>query len=217
MIKPLVGVSVVLAGVLGVQGFVGQRNALRKAEERIAGLEAQRAAQPTPVLGFALDQGGDETLATADLCGHEVVLLYLYSNAKRDPALERNLALVAKENPKTVRVVPVRDAASSGPVPEEIGRLGTPATDTKGTIAQGYRVSTTPAVVILKSRPVFHAALTPGSGAQAEQLEPMVDALLARDDLVPVEGGCGGGCGGGGGACMASQMLAAGGPTGCSH
>jgi len=216
MIKPLIGVAVVLGGVLGVQWTVQQRSQLEKAQTALAAIEARNAAEPVQVLGFALDQGAEKTLATADLVGQEVALLYLYSNTKRDPAMEKNLALIAKENPKTVRIVAVRDAESKGPVPEELQKLGSTATDAKGALAQGYRVKALPAIVVLKSRPVYHTAFTPET-SQVEQLEPVVDSLVARDDLVPVEGGCGGGCGGGGGGCMASEMIAQGGPGGCSH
>jgi hypothetical protein len=216
MIKPLIGLTVVLSGVLGVQSFLGQRNELAKARESLEAVQQAQASEPVQLLGFELDRGGDKKLETADLCGQEVVLLYLYSNEKRDATLEKNLALVAKENPKSVRVVPVRDAASTGPVPSELAKLGTPVTDAKGMVSKGYRVAELPAVVVLKSRPVYHTTLTSAGPAGAD-LEPAVDVLLAREDVVPIEGGgCGGSCGEGGG-CMASAMIAQGGPGGCSH
>ena len=214
MLKVLVGVLVVATGALGAQWTVGQREALRKAQDKAASLEAQQDAQPTSLLTFELDRGADKKLATADLCGTEVVLLYVYSNSKRDAAIEQDLALIGKENPGKVRIVPVRTAGSEGPVPKEVARLGTPVTDTKGAIARGYRVGALPAVVVLKSRPVYHAALGTGAG-QAGELEATVYGLVAREDLVPHElDGCGGGCEGGG--CMGEHMTKSGSGS-CSH
>jgi len=205
MLKALVGVLVVAAGALGTQWTLEQREALRKAQDKVASLQAQQDAQPTTLLTFELDRGAGKKLTTADLCGGEVVLLYVHSNSKRDPAIEENLAMIAKENPGKVRVVPVRTAGSEGAAPQEVAKLGTPVTDTQGAVARGYRVSTVPAVVVLKSRPVYHAAF-PAEPDRAAQLEETVDGLVARDDLVPrAMDGCSGDCGGGG--CMASQLL----------
>ncbi|MBM3474491.1 MAG: hypothetical protein FJX75_14600 [Armatimonadetes bacterium] len=215
MLKVLVGVLVVAAGALGVQWTAGQREALRKAQDHVASLEAQQKAQPPSLLAFELDRGADKKLATADLCGSEVVLLYVYSNSKRDATIEKDLALVAKENPGKVRVVPVRTAGSEGPVPKEIASLGTPVTDTQGAVMQGYRVQGIPTVVILKSRPVYHGALS-ASRPEAGQLEQTVDGLVARDDLVPAKGGCSGECGAGGGSCMGGPMMNAD-PGSCSE
>jgi len=176
-------------------------------------MEEQQAAAPATLLPFELGRGGDEKLSTADLCNSEITLLYLYSTAKRDPAAEKSLAEAAKANPGKVRVVPVRNAGSTGAVPAEIAKLGTPVTDTSGAVFKGYRVKALPAVVVLKNRPVYHGVFA-GETAVSEQLEMAVDGLVDRDDLVPPEmGGCGGDCGGGGGMCAAGAAMAAQGPA----
>jgi hypothetical protein len=204
--KTLIGVLVLLSRVLGVQAFSTQRDALHKAQAAAAALEAAQKAQPAGVLAFELDQPNGKQLSTSDLCGSEVVLLYLYSDAQRNAATEKTLADVLKQNAGRVKVVPVRSGEAAGNVPSAIRKLGTPIVDARGTLASGYKVTTPPAVVVLKSRPVYHAAYS-GASMDAQPVEAVVDALVAREDLVPSQGGCGGG----GGSCMAAQMLNAGG------
>jgi hypothetical protein len=210
MAKALIGVLVLLSGVLGVQTFSTQRDALHKAQAATAALKAAQLSQPAALLAFKLDQPNGKQLSTSDLCGSEVVLLYLYSDAQRSAQTEETLADVLKQNPGKVKVVPVRSGEGAGNAPAAIRQLGTPVADTKGTLASGYKVTTLPAVVVLKSRPVYHAAYS-GTSMEAQPIEPVVDALVARDDLVPSTGACSGECGGGGGGCMAAQMANAGG------
>ena len=125
----------------------------------------------------------------------------------RDPKAYKwkALATVASANPGRVAVVAVRNGAvaEASALPEGIGKLGSAADDPTNHLAGNYGITDLPAIVVLKSRPMYHVTL-PGAIA-ADDLEAWVDGVLGGADLVPqLSGGCGGGCSPG--ACGTGMM-----------
>ncbi|HJN15004.1 MAG TPA: hypothetical protein QGH10_05930 [Armatimonadota bacterium] len=226
MVKPLAGIFLVLALVLGFQFTYGMHNDLQASRSNFESYRQTIASQAPTFRPFELAKSDGDTAMLSDYQNEDVLLVYLYSENARDEVTEATLAYVTTQNPDRVAVLSVRTAAGAdaGPPAEEISSLGDTADDTNGTMMQSYGVEDLPAVVVLKNRPIYHATIAasnPNAG-----VEETVDVILEGDDLIPMadsEGeGCGGGCGSGGGcggpgggaestgsgeSCPASEMI----------
>ena len=200
MTKALAVVLLLLVAVLGAQAYHGTYSELKETKQYLNNLAEANSSQPPTLVPFELPQADGESVSLADVADTGVVLLYVYSDEARDADLEQALADAQQASPDKVRVLALRTGATEEAAPVELASLGTTADDPSGLLAQQYQAQA-PSIIVLKNRPIFHAAFNGGS--TPEEVEEVVDYILEGDDMAqPLElGGCGGGCGEGGGGC----------------
>jgi len=205
MTKALAVVLLLLVAVLGAQAYHGTYSELKETKQYLSQVAEANAAEPPTLLPFELPQADGESVSLADVADNGVVLLYVYTDETRDAGLEQALADAKQASPDKVQVLALRTGITEAAAPVELASLGTTADDPSGLLAQQYRTQA-PSVIVLKNRPIFHAAYNGGS--TPEDVEETVDYILEGDDMAqPLElGGCGGGCGDGGGGCGMGPM-----------
>jgi hypothetical protein len=225
MTRVLVALLVVAVLAFGVQQWASYTERIKSLE---SSLEAMRAARPvSELVPFELAKADGQKVTLQDCRSKQIVFLYFYDEAHRDASLETAVRDAARDHTADVMALAVRSSVKPEPAKapqpgaaqaaEPQAHLTPPhgaipfqaVTDEGGRLAAEHRVASLPEVVVLKSRPIRHATLAPGTTGGS--VEAMVSQVLAGDDLKTEMLHCGGdGCAGPGG-----MGACGGGPSSC--